>query len=196
MPTHAHDPDAIILEPIRPGAAYIEICDHAAPPDVATLAPLAAAGCLFVRLARREKRPLGAGWQRQGTSDLTYVKRWLAAGNNVGILLGPDSGVVDVEYDDPAGRDQLAAFGILDLRTPTWRSARGEHRLFRWEPWMPATAVVKADDIEIRIGGRAAQSVVPPSRHPSGDAYEWIVDPATPIAAFPAQLLAGLPCTA
>ena len=158
-----------------------------------TLAPLAAAGCRFVRLARGEKRPLGAGWQLRGTDSLEAIAGWLAARSNVGILLGPDSGVVDVEYDEPAGRDQLAAFGILDIPTPTWRSARGEHRLFRWEPWMPATAAIKSDAIEIRIGGRAAQSVVPPSRHPSGSAYEWIVDPATPIAGFPAQLLAGVP---
>lgn len=158
-----------------------------------TLAPLVAAGCQFVRLARREKRPLGAGWQHKGTSDLATIDGWLAAGHNVGLLLGPESGVVDVEYDESAGREQLAAFGILDIPTPTWRSARGEHRLFRWEPWMPLTAAIHADAIEIRIGGRAAQSVLPPSRHPDGGVYEWIVDPATPIASFPAQLLAGVP---
>lgn len=156
-----------------------------------TLAPLLAAGCRFVRLARAEKRPLGAGWQHKGTDDADTIAAWLAARSNVGILLGPTSGVVDVEYDDPAGLEQLAAFGVLDIPTPTWRSARGEHRLFAWEPWMPATAAIKADDIEIRIGGRAAQSVVPPSRHPSGAAYEWIVTPAeVAIAPFPAQLLA------
>jgi hypothetical protein len=124
---------------------------------------------------------------------LINVNKWLAAGSNVGLLLGPESGVVDVEYDDPAGRDQLAAFGVLDIPTPTYRSARGEHRLFRWEPWMPAAAAIKAEAIEIRIGGRAAQSVLPPSRHPTGAAYEWLTDPATPIAGFPAQLLAGVP---
>jgi hypothetical protein len=156
-----------------------------------TLAPLAAAGCLFVRLARGEKRPIGSGWQHKGTDDLDAVAAWLAARSNVGILLGPESGVVDVEYDEPEGREHLAAFGIFDLRTPTWRSARGEHRLFRWEPWMPATAAMKVDAIEIRIGGRAAQSVLPPSIHPSGAAYEWIVSPAdVAIAPFPAQLLA------
>jgi hypothetical protein len=151
---------------------------------------LLAAGCQIVRVARRAKRPLGTAWQTKATDNPDDVARWLAAGDNIGLLLGPASGVVDVEYDDPAGRDQLSAFGVLDLRTPTWRSARGEHRLFRWEPWMPETAVVHADDLEIRIGGRAAQSVLPPSRHPDGVAYEWIVSPAeVGIAHFPAQLL-------
>ena len=102
--------------------------------------------------------------------------------------------MVDVEYDNPAGLEQLATFGIMDIATPTWRSARGEHRLFRWEPWMPPAAVVKADDIEIRLGGRAAQSVLPPSIHPTGQPYQWTISPAdVPIASFPAQLLAGVP---
>jgi len=154
---------------------------------------LSSVGCLFVRLARGEKRPVGAAWQTKATGELTYVNQWLAAGANVGLLLGPESGVVDVEFDDPAGLEQLSAFGVLDIPTPTWRSARGEHRLFLWEPWMPATAVIHADDLEIRIGGRAAQSVLPPSRHPDGSRYEWIVSPAdVPVAGFPAQLLAGV----
>jgi hypothetical protein len=149
-------------------------------------------GCLIVRVARREKRPLGTAWQTKATDNHEDVARWLAAGSNVGILLGPMSGVVDVEYDSPDGLEELAAYGITDLATPTWRSARGEHRLFRWEPWMPPTAVVKLGAIEIRIGGRAAQSVLPPSIHPTGVAYEWTTSPAeVGIAHFPAQLLAA-----
>ena len=55
---------------------------------------------------------------------------------------------------------------------------------------MPQTAVIKADDLEIRIGGRAAQSVLPPSIHPTGTVYEWTTSPADcPIAGFPAQIL-------
>lgn len=156
------------------------------------ISTLAAAGCRFVRLARREKRPVGTAWQTKSTDSTADVAGWLASGSNVGLLLGPASGVVDVEFDNPAGLDQLAAFGILDIRTPTWRSARGEHRLFLWEPWMPPVAVIHADDLEVRIGGRAAQSVLPPSIHPDGQPYEWIVSPQEcPIAAFPAQLLAA-----
>jgi len=154
---------------------------------------LAVSGCRFVRVAHNQKRPLGTAWQHRATTNPADVSRWLAAGDNVGLLLGPESGVVDVEYDDAAGRDQLSDFGVLDLPTPTWRSARGEHRLFRWEPWMPQSAVVKTGWLELRIGGRAAQSVLPPSRHPDGVAYEWITSPAdVAIAGFPAQLLAGV----
>lgn len=155
------------------------------------LIALASSGCLFVRIARREKRPLGSAWQTKATDNPSDVAAWLRSGSNVGLLLGPMSGVVDVEYDTPEGREQLADFGLLDIPTPTWRSARGEHRLFMWEPWMPTTAVVHADAVEVRIGGRAAQSVLPPSIHPTGARYEWTTSPAEcPIAPFPAQLLA------
>jgi hypothetical protein len=155
---------------------------------------LAAAGCRFVRVARREKRPLGSGWQHRSTDNPADVAAWLDARSNVGILLGPASGVVDVEYDEWPGIEELAAYGLTDIPTPTWNSSRGQHRLYRWEPWMPDKAVVRVGLLEIRIGGRAAQSVLPPSIHPDGQPYEWTTSPAeVPIASFPAQLLAGVP---
>jgi len=161
-------------------------------PDIQALADI---GCQFVRLARGEKRPLGAAWQTKATPDLTYVNRWLESGSNVGLLLGPASGVVDVEFDEWPGIEELAVYGLTDIPTPRWKSSRGEHRLYRWEPWMPQAAVVKVGLLEVRIGGRAAQSVLPPSRHPDGSRYEWIVSPReVSVAAFPAQLLAGATC--
>ncbi|MBU6222348.1 MAG: bifunctional DNA primase/polymerase [Planctomycetes bacterium] len=165
--------------------------------DLSELTAMAAGGCRFVRLARCEKRPVGAAWQTKSTDDIDTVAGWLRSRSNVGLLLGPASGVVDVEFDTPDGLEQLAAFGVLDIRTPTWRSARGEHRLFRWEPWMPTAAMLKVDSLEVRIGSKAAQSVLPPSRHPDGSEYRWIVPPsAASVAGFPAQLLAGVPCGA
>jgi hypothetical protein len=99
-----------------------------------------------------------------------------------------------VEYDEWPGIEELAAYGLTDIPTPTWNSSRGQHRLYRWEPWMPDKAVVRVGLLEIRIGGRAAQSVLPPSIHPDGQPYEWTTSPAeVPIASFPAQLLAGVP---
>lgn len=159
------------------------------------LKALADAGCKFVRLAAGEKRPVGAAWQTRATSGLTYVNRWLDAGDNVGLLLGPESGVIDVEFDEWPGVDTLGELGLLDVRTPTWKSARGEHRLYRWEPWMPDAAFLKAGPIEIRLGGRAAQSVLPPSRHPSGVVYEWITSPVgVEIATVPEQLFPFAVC--
>jgi hypothetical protein len=43
---------------------------------------------------------------------------------------------------------------------------------------LPAKAFIKTrGGVEIRLGGRAAQSVLPPSVHPSGRQYAWLVSP-------------------
>ena len=154
------------------------------------LLSLLSSGARIVRLARGEKRPLGAGWPDKATTDPDTVAAWLKSGSNVGLLLGPASGLIDVEFDEPEGRDTLARLGLIDIATPTWRSHRGEHRLFRWTTSLPAAAFLKAGSLEVRIGGRAAQSVLPPSRHPAGGRYEWILPPtSTPVADLPAALL-------
>jgi hypothetical protein len=156
---------------------------------LAELKTLADAGCQFVRLARGDKRPVGAAWQTRSTGDVAAVSEWLAARANVGLLLGPASGVIDIEFDTPEGREQLAALGLLDADTPTWQSARGEHRLFRWEGWMPECGCRKLDRIEARIGGLAAQSVLPPSVHPTGASYKWLIRPGdAPVASLPREL--------
>jgi hypothetical protein len=138
-------------------------------------------GCKMVRLAPRSKRPTMGGWQNWGTDDLGIVENWIRQGLNVGLLLGPESGVIDVESDTPEGEDLAQHLGLHKLNgpglTPTWRSARGAHRLYRWEPWMPETATIDVGGLELRIGGRAAQSVLPPSMHPGGAAYRWEIRP-------------------
>ena len=156
------------------------------------LAALAAIGGRFVRLARREKRPLGAAWQTKWTDNPDDVDAWLQSGSNVGLLLGPGSGLIDVEFDTPAGPAELERLGLTGP-TPTWRSARGEHRLYWWQPDLPPMACCHVGGLEVRIGGRAAQSVLPPSRHPDGTTYRWTTSPADcPVAAIPATLMEEL----
>lgn len=156
------------------------------------LAALAAIGGRFVLLACREKRPLGAAWQTRSTDNLDDVAAWLRSGSNVGLLLGPASGLVDVEFDTPDGPAELERLG-LTTPTPTWRSSRGEHRLYLWQPELPAMACRNVGSLEVRIGGRAAQSVLPPSRHPDGTTYTWTTSPADcPVATIPTKLMEEL----
>lgn len=133
-------------------------------------------GAACVRVAPRDKRPLGMAWHTLATTVADVIDGWLAGGHNLGILLGT-SNLIDVEYDDDAGRQWLAARGILDIETPTWASGRGEHRLFRLAGALPAMGWRKVGGAEIRLGGKPAQSVLPPSRHPSGRQYSWLISP-------------------
>ena len=133
-------------------------------------------GAACVRVAPCDKRPLGMAWHTLATTVAEVIDGWLAGGHNLGILLGT-ANLIDVEYDDDAGRQWLAARGLLDIETPTWASGRGEHRLFRLAGELPAMGWRKIGGAEIRLGGKPAQSVLPPSRHPSGRKYSWLISP-------------------
>lgn len=142
----------------------------------ADLAALLEHGAACVRVAVRDKRPLGNAWNTLATTMADVIGDWLERGFNIGILLG-HSNLIDVEYDDDAGRQLLASAGLLDIETPTWSSGRGQHRLFRLAGDLPAIGWRKIGGAEIRLGGKPAQSVLPPSIHPTGVPYTWLVSP-------------------
>jgi len=124
------------------------------------------------------KHPQGEQWQLRTTSDENDVLSWFDSGRpvNIGLLLGPRSGVVDVELDGPEAKQAWDDLGLGEIWTPTYTAGRGPHRLFKWDESLPAVAVRKVMGIEVRIGngGNAAQSVMPPSTHHTGKVYEWV----------------------
>ncbi len=133
---------------------------------------------------REGKIPRLKAWQRAATADAETIERWWQEhpGDNVGVRLGEASGVIDVECDSAEAEKML-----LDLFngdppvTPTWIAKRGKHRLFRWRADLPhpENAVFKFGPLEFRTGNgdKGAQSVFPPSIHPSGMEYKWLVPP-------------------
>ncbi len=129
------------------------------------------------REGSRGKHPrFGNDWQHAASGDEDTVAGWFAMSPNanLGLLLGPESGLVDVEFDsDEGARVAQKMFGG-GCYTPTYTSQRSTHRIFRYSDKLPAKAVVESHGIEIRIGGKAAQSVLPPSRHWSGVEYVWL----------------------
>lgn len=138
-----------------------------------------ALGWKILPVAQRGKRPLVARWPELASDDPDQVAQWgeRFPGCNWGLKLGPDSGVVDVECDDQAAEDALGELFGGDLPvTPIFKSSRGSHRIFRYNQRLPDKAVVFIDKLEIRIGGggQGAQSLIPPSIHPTGAAYEWL----------------------
>jgi hypothetical protein len=124
------------------------------------------------------KHPVASNWQASASSDEDTVMGWWENDIpwNLGLLLGPGSGVVDVEFDDDAGREYARELGLDVSQTPTYQSSRSVHRLYKWTSDLPPVAVKKVRGLEVRIGGggAAAQSVLPPSVHHSGVVYEWL----------------------
>ena len=140
---------------------------------------LAAHGWYVVPMLTQTKHPgniLGIGWQHQCSNDEDQINRWFAQNPsaNIGVLLGPKSNLIDVEYDSDEGQAILEPL-CGDIITPAYKSAKSVHRLFSYdEKYEPEKSAVGIRGTEWRFGQDKAQSVFPPSVHDTGVLYEWL----------------------
>jgi hypothetical protein len=127
------------------------------------------------------KTPLGDSWQKKRLSLAEIDRAFKVRGHlNVGVLMGPLSGLIDIEDDSEEDRAALVRLfgGEPPPVTPMFKSRRGHHRLFAWDPRLEriGKAVAKFEGLEIRIGagGKGLHSLFPPSVT-DGVAREWVV---------------------
>lgn len=133
------------------------------------------------------KHPCLTKWQTQATIDTSKIQNWFTRGAwpklpaNVGIQLGPESNLVDIESDSEEGLAKIKeAFGGEMPRTPYFRSGRGGlHYLFQYRDDLPGGANVAFPGFDLKFGhgNLGSQSVFPPSIHSNGKHYEWVVSP-------------------
>jgi len=119
---------------------------------------------------------LGKEWPSKCSNDPSVINSW-PAGSNIGVLLGSNSGLIDLEYDSDLGEqlvnDWMAECG--NTVTPTYKSAKSVHRLFKWDDKFALEGAKFGHmGVEFRFGCNVAQSVIPPSLHESGVHYEWL----------------------
>lgn len=144
------------------------------------------------------KRPWMQRWQEIASNDEEVVARWWEQwpSSNVGVALGRGSGIVDIECDSSeAEQEFLALFGGDPPVTCCYKSVRGRHRLFQWRDDLPhpekSNFHIGAIEVRTGNGDRGAQSVFPPSVHPTGAVYEWLVHPdECEPAVFPDEVIA------
>ena len=119
---------------------------------------------------------LGKDWPAKCSNDPQVIASW-PQGCNLGVLLGSKSGLIDLEFDSETG-EQLIDSWLEDCghpQTPSYRSAKSVHRLFRWEEKFSFEKKAFGRlGVEFRFGNDAAQSVIPPSVHESGAVYQWL----------------------
>jgi len=138
------------------------------------VAAVRAKGWEVVRL--RGKRPVGTHWQT--TCDADEAARWLAVGDNIGLVCHEQTGVAVLDPDDQLGWaemiDQLGQPCLPWVITGSGRL----HYYIAWEPDLPAKLTWGGQIIgEIQRGPGQQQVVLPPSRHPdTGLPYRWITD--------------------
>jgi hypothetical protein len=134
------------------------------------------------------KEPLIAGGVHAATTDRKIIQEWWSRWPtaNVGIACGTASGLVVLDADDPQVLKRLAQEGRHLPPAPTVRTARGVHLYFA----CPAGGLRSrriCDGVEVKAEG--AYVLAPPSRHPCGALYHWVVEPGGELPALPSWIL-------
>ena len=144
------------------------------------------------------KAPIGRAWGAERHDERWWrssLKRTPKAG--VGLKLGAEGGVIDIDVDDPEAAAPVLARIFPDgiPETMGWSNAGGRrHLLFRWDDRLAryGKAIIKGQrradgkiignpkylGLEIRIGaaeagGKQYQSVIPPSLLKDAEARRW-----------------------
>ena len=127
-----------------------------------------------MKLEGGKKKP-AVSWtryQNSAPSDQT-LRRWFSDGKYVAlaVVLGKVSGHLACrDFDDPeAYRRWAENFTDLAMELPTVKTGRGYHVYFTCQN----VKTRKFDDGELR--GEKSLCILPPSKHPNGKAYQWIV---------------------
>lgn len=162
--------------------------------------PITPPGTPSVELPSPGKQPIGKGWGRFRHSEASLRSMWRKHPEaGVGLKLGKDGGVIDVEIDDPEAAEQtlLDLFGGETVESMGWTSRRGPHVLLAWNERLARWGKTKIElpGVEIRIGaleegGQQLQSVVPPSPDADGNPRRW--NGVTIIAPVPDAMISYL----
>jgi hypothetical protein len=140
-----------------------------------------------VPIKRRKKEPIGEQWQTRVIDRNSAPQHFNGAALNVGVMLGVTSrGLTDIDLDSA---EAIAVAPYLLPRTGAI-FGRSSKRNSHWLYYSPlaqtvSKATVQFKDpkcqgpsailLELPIGaaGHGAQTVFPPSTHPSGEAISW-----------------------
>jgi hypothetical protein len=124
----------------------------------------------------------------QVTDAPSVAKAHLSYGGNLGLVCGPESGVAVLDFDNNVAMLEMFE-SIAPLLTWVKTGSDKAHCYVKWEENLPAKITWKGEVIgEIQRGPVLGQSeavlqhvVIPPSIHPNGKPYEWLIDPIQPI---------------
>jgi hypothetical protein len=163
-----------------------------APPLLQAALIYAAAGLAVFPLNQRTKTPATKrGFYDATTNPETIRRLWRVTDRNIGIATGAISGVWILDID-PGGEDHLARLEAEHGKLPPTRNvitgSGGRHLWFKYTEPMQCSAGRVAPQIDVR--GDLGYCVSPPSIHENGRRYEWLTDPAAPVAVAPEWLIA------
>lgn len=157
-----------------------------------------ACGCSCGRAdcAKPGKHPRTAHGYKDASRDPGTIREWWRRwpDANIGIVTGPESGILVLDVDGEKGRASLAMQEAqhgplpITLTSVTGRKDGGEHRWFRY----PAERAIRGNNGKLGAGldvrGAGGHVVVPYSVHESGREYQW-AEPQHPISDAPDWLI-------
>lgn len=138
----------------------------------------AARGWSVIPLRPRDKRPLLDSWspyqQQRATADQlqAWWTQWPDA--NVGLVAGAISGLVILDVDGPEGTKSLLTLTRVCPKTCVSSTGKGKHLLFRHPGGSVRNFARKLPGLDLR--GDGGYIVAPPSIHPNGKTYKWIME--------------------
>lgn len=135
----------------------------------------------FCKCRPGQKVPYPSGWQ-----NMPLTLEQIPKGDNYGLLTGPHSGIMAIDFDGPWAFDWWEESGLPNLpETVSWTSGKDARAQFAFSVPEEAWPLIKTlkfnnrlpkphqEGIEFRWAG--AQSVLPPSMHPdTGKPYIWL----------------------
>lgn len=151
-------------------------------PMIERAVQMAAHGLRVHPLRRRDKVPTLRDWQNARLSCLD-VRETFRDDSNIGIVLGEQNNGVQLVVIDCDGENWLT-WALDRFPAPTLMTRNsdtgGGHLWYRWTGRLPKKRILGVDRSEkhsnAQLLSEGAQVVAPPSIHPSGRQYRWIVD--------------------
>ena len=139
-------------------------------------------GMLCIPVGFKEKAPSLPGWTKLKITSAADIQKHFSGQTNVGVLNGaPSNGLVDIDIDSEACKPFLKFLpktGMISGR----KSNPHSHHFFRVEEDIKTQQFKNSDgEILLEIRSTGSQTIVPPSVHPTGEAYvcESYGDPTT-----------------
>lgn len=149
---------------------------------VQTAQKLTELGIRIFPLPTRSKHPFGGDpWKQTATADFDKFMRRVSKippNWNLAAVMGPASGLLDVEIDNIVGHQNLDILRHLygELDTVSYKARRGSHYWFKWDEALmegvkKSKTVVMGIELRLGTDQKGAYSVLPPSYHPEEDLY-------------------------
>jgi hypothetical protein len=130
------------------------------------------------------KRPLLNSWQKRRKATETELNEWFEkTDNNIGLVLGKESGVLVIDFDKPDWVDVLfpPEQKILERTLKAGRITGRGHAYFKYTD---KVGPQKLREFGIEILTTGNQVVVPPSVHREGQQYKWILPEGADLETF------------